>query len=85
MGQLIPELDEAVREMKIGEVSKPIRSIYGFHILKLEEEQPGKQLTFDEINHEELKKKLKKKRIEARRQEYLSSLKAQSDIRIFEY
>jgi parvulin-like peptidyl-prolyl isomerase len=84
-GQLIPELEAALEGMQIGEVSKPIRSIYGFHLLKFEGQKPEKQLTFDEINHEKLKKKLTKKRIEARRQEYLSHLKARSDIRVFEF
>ncbi|MFQ6114446.1 MAG: peptidylprolyl isomerase [bacterium] len=83
-GQLIPELEEALEEMQIGEVSKPVRSIYGFHILKFEEQQPEKQLTFDEINQEDLRKKLIRKRINIRRLEFLSNLKAKSDIRIFE-
>jgi len=84
-GQLIPELDKVVTKMKVGEISKPIRSIYGFHILKLEAERPRKQLSFDEINHQKLKKKLMNKRIRARLQEYLAKLKAKSDIRIFEF
>ncbi|MFQ5630930.1 MAG: peptidylprolyl isomerase, partial [bacterium] len=83
-GQLIAALDEALEKMQIGEVSKPVRSIYGFHILKFEEQQPEKQLTFDEINQEDLRKKLIRKRINIRRLEFLSNLKAKSDIRIFE-
>ncbi len=82
-GQLIAELDEAVRNMKVGDISKPIRTIYGFHILKLEGVKPPKQLAFDEIDRVRLKEQLKKKKQRQRRKEFLSSLRARAKIRIF--
>ncbi len=81
-GQLLPQLEEALHSMRIGEISKPVRSIYGFHILKLEGKQKEKQLTFDEINQAELKKRITKQKIEKRRQEFLGQLKSQAQIRI---
>ncbi len=83
-GQLIPELEEALSGMQIGDSSEPVRSIYGFHIIKLEGRQPQLQLTFDQINLHDLKNKLEKKRIAARRQEIITKLKAKSEIQIFE-
>ena len=84
VGQLLPELDSAAKKMKIGEVSKPIRTIYGYHIIKLVDKAPGKQLNFSEINQESLKQKLLEKRIKERTQAFLAELKANADIRILE-
>ncbi|GBD94698.1 chaperone SurA precursor [bacterium BMS3Abin05] len=82
LGQLLPELDQVARRMKIGEVSHPIRTIYGYHIIKLVDHKPRKQLSFSEIDIKELKEKLRRKRIEERRNELLTKLRAQAKIRI---
>lgn len=42
VNRIVPEFVAAVKEMQIGEISKPIRTIYGFHIIKLHDmEKPG--------------------------------------------
>ncbi|MFQ6079523.1 MAG: peptidylprolyl isomerase [Thermodesulfobacteriota bacterium] len=82
VGQLIPELNEVVCNMKLGEVSEPIRSIYGFHLFKLEGREEARQLSFEEINKESLKEKLRKKWISKRREEFLANLRDQANIQI---
>ncbi len=83
VGQLMPELDETARVLTVGQVSKPVRTIYGYHILKLIGKKNGKQLSFQEIDHESLKKRLQKKRIEVLGKKFISGLKKQATIRIF--
>jgi parvulin-like peptidyl-prolyl isomerase len=83
-GQLLVELDEAVRNIKVGDITEPIRTIYGYHLLKLEGLQAKKQLSFEEIDLEGLKERLRKKRLQERREEFLSALKQRADIQIFE-
>ncbi|NOY78758.1 MAG: hypothetical protein GXO76_12915 [Calditrichaeota bacterium] len=82
VGQLLPELDQVAQKMKIGQVSQPIRTIYGYHIIKLVGRKPGKQLAFDEIDQKELKQKLLQKRIEERRENLLKQLRAKAKIHI---
>ncbi len=81
-GQLIPELDQALEKLKIGEISGPIRSIYGYHILRLEGVKPRRQLTFDEIDHDRLRQRLYEKTVEQKKNNLLARLKSEADIEI---
>lgn len=34
-GKMVPEFEEAAFKLKVGEISEPIRTVYGYHIIKL--------------------------------------------------
>ncbi len=40
-GELVPEVDKAIQSLKPGEVGGPIRSPFGFHVVKVFERVPG--------------------------------------------
>lgn len=51
-GMMVPEFDEAVFSMNVGEVSEPVRTEFGYHLIKLEsitakESQPYDQVKSD--------------------------------------
>ncbi len=46
-GRMVPEFDKAVFSMKPGEVSAPVQTAFGYHIIKLEEKKSGKEITLD--------------------------------------
>lgn len=48
-GRMVPEFDEAVFAMEKGEVSSPVRTQFGFHIIKLTDKMPPHQQSFDEV------------------------------------
>lgn len=48
-GKMVKEFEDVAFGMKIGEVSKPFKSRFGYHILKLTDKKPEKQLTFEEV------------------------------------
>ena len=58
-GAMVKPFEEAVKTMKVGEVSEPIQSEFGFHIIKLEDSKPEVTRSFAEVKQqlaEELQK-----------------------------
>ncbi len=83
LGQLIPELDAVAQKMKINEISKPVRTIYGYHILKLNDKKREKQLSFKEINVKKWKKKLYDFEFMQKEKELIGSLRKKAVINVF--
>lgn len=50
-GKMVPEFEDAVWKLKVGEVSPIVKTMYGYHIIKLNEEAPA-------LNYEQQKKEL---------------------------
>lgn len=48
-GQMVPEFDTAVFEMAVGEVKGPVKTQFGYHIIKLNSKNEGGAYPFDEI------------------------------------
>lgn len=47
-GKMVPEFENAAAGLKVGEVSEPVRTRFGFHIIKLTDIQQGTQATFEQ-------------------------------------
>ena len=50
--EMVPEFEEAVFSMAKGEVSEPVKTQFGYHIIKLEDLQESTESTFDEVKAE---------------------------------
>ncbi|MGC9386457.1 MAG: SurA N-terminal domain-containing protein [Hydrogenovibrio sp.] len=48
-GMMVPEFDEAVFTMSVGETSQPVKTDFGYHLIQLTEIQPKKVLSFEEV------------------------------------
>lgn len=51
-GQMVPEFEEAVFNMKNGEVSGPVKTQFGYHLIKLENLQSGGESEYEEVKNE---------------------------------
>jgi parvulin-like peptidyl-prolyl isomerase len=44
----VPEFGAAARTQPIGKVGAPVKTMYGYHLMKVEGRKPARELTFDE-------------------------------------
>jgi len=76
-GQVVPEFDTILQKMKPGDVAGPIQTLNGYHVVKLDDVQPEKQMSLEEsaVNlkarlSEEKRKKLYSEWLEALHRKY---------------
>jgi parvulin-like peptidyl-prolyl isomerase len=48
-GQLVPAFEEAVFSLNKGELSEPVRTQYGYHLIQVTDISPEEQLSYDEV------------------------------------
>jgi parvulin-like peptidyl-prolyl isomerase len=85
-GQLgLTDVEDAVEPLKPGEITDPVRTIYGFYLARVEEKRPGRQQTFDEVNKPLFRQELMESRRRERYREWMEGLKSQAKItRLFD-
>jgi len=48
-GQMVPPFEEAAFKMQKGDVSQPVRTQYGWHLIKIEDRRPRQPPTFEQV------------------------------------
>lgn len=81
LAQLLPETREIVSSMQLNQVSEPVRSVSGFHVLKLLGSQPARPATLEEVKPT-LQAALREQRQTELVNEYLSKLAPSSEVSI---
>ena len=56
-GQMVPEFDEACFSMKVGELRGPVKTQFGYHLIKLTDKKEAAPLKYEEIA-DQIKQKL---------------------------
>ena len=56
-GQMVPEFDTACFSMEVGEISEPVKTQFGYHIIRLNSKGEGEAVTFD-VAKEQIKQML---------------------------
>lgn len=51
-GQMVPEFDEAAFSMEVGELRGPVKTQFGYHLIKLTDKKEAAQMLFDEIKEQ---------------------------------
>ncbi len=81
-GAMVKPFDDAVFTMKAGEISAPVESEFGYHIIRLDTVRGGKGKTFEEARPEievELKKQLAGRKFAELAEAFSNTLFEQSD------
>jgi peptidyl-prolyl cis-trans isomerase C len=76
--KMVPEFADAAFKLKKGEISAPVKSAFGWHVIKLEDRRAVKMANFDEMK-EELRAELTNKAV----QNYVEGLLKAADIKYF--
>ncbi len=70
-GQMIPEFEEAVFKLKVGELSAPIKTRFGYHLVKVEAKVPAQVEPYAKV-----KEKVKADLLEAKKAKRIAELLA---------
>ena len=70
-GMMVPEFEEAAFNLDLNVISEPVKSQFGYHLIKVEEKNEGKEANFDEIKNQIVNKLLQ----EAQQRKYLDVVK----------
>jgi peptidyl-prolyl cis-trans isomerase C len=77
--KMVPEFAEAAFKLKKGEVSNPVKSDFGWHVIKVEDRRPVQIASFDEMK-ESLRSELTNKAIQG----YVEGLLKTADIKYYD-
>ncbi|RMG57917.1 MAG: hypothetical protein D6713_08725 [Deltaproteobacteria bacterium] len=82
-GVMVPPFENAAFALKVGEISKPVKTRFGYHIIQVTERKAGKKVPFKDVK-EQLKDYLQSKKVNEAIMKYIEELKKKAKININE-
>lgn len=79
-GQMVPEFEQAVMSLKIGEISEPVKSRFGYHIIQLTDVKKGEIASFEQTK-EAIKRQLLAEKQKGLIDSYIGNLMKKTDIK----
>jgi peptidyl-prolyl cis-trans isomerase C len=81
-GRMVKEFEDVAFKMKVNEVSEPVKTRFGYHIIKLMERREDRKKTFEEVK-EQIVKSLQNKKFFTERRKLLADLEKAAKIEKF--
>lgn len=82
-GRMVPEFQEVAFKLKEGEISRPVKTTYGWHIIKSVERREVEQPPFEEAK-EMIRARLERDKTQRRVREYFNELKKKVNFKLNE-
>lgn len=79
-GTLTPGIEQAADTLKEGEMTAPVETLYGYHLIKLNKRRPKKLKPYEELNLKRLKDELSASETKRLRNEWFDSLREKAVI-----
>lgn len=80
-GKMVKEFDEVAFSLKIDEISQPVKTAHGYHIIMVTDRKEAGTLTYEEVK-EPLKRRLSRIDYELKVEKHLQDLREQADIQV---
>ena len=80
-GQMVPAFEAAAFAVQPGEISDPVDTPFGVHILRLEERKEARLLPLDEVR-EQLREHIREEKMEAAASQETERLREQAEVEI---
>jgi foldase protein PrsA len=81
-GEMAEEFEKAAFEMEVNTVSNPVKTDFGYHIIKVTDKKAAKDATF-EVHKDEIKELLFDEKIQAEYPNWLEEKKSEYDIKSY--
>ncbi len=82
-GEMLPELERVAFALPVGEISEPIETEHGFHIIRVESRTEARVRTFEEVR-EPIHERLWQRRFQEALSEFLAKARAEATIEVKE-
>jgi peptidyl-prolyl cis-trans isomerase SurA len=80
-GLMVPEFDKVAFALQAGEVSEPVRTTFGFHVIKVEEKRQVPLQSFEELKPQ-LQDRLLRDQLDKYTDQYVQQLRAQATVEV---